>query len=94
MPVMSDAALFATCSYDQAHATARDRAFYCLPRAGADSFGHAQQNGPLTKNPVRGGPRTGFTTPRETWEEPGMSWRKVYQGKTGCWQGGTLADSK
>jgi hypothetical protein len=43
----------------------------CLPRAGADSFGHAQQNRPLTKNPVRGRPRAGFSTPRETWEKPG-----------------------
>ena len=30
MPVMPDAALFATRSYDQAHATARDRAFRAL----------------------------------------------------------------
>jgi hypothetical protein len=49
--------------------------------------GHSRnQNRPLTKNPARGNPQTGFSiwrsqsTPRETWEEPECP-EKVYRGE-------------
>jgi NDP-sugar pyrophosphorylase family protein len=60
-------------------------------------LGHSRnQNRPLTKNPVRGGPRTGIwrsvNTPRNLGEAKDVL-RRDYQGKSG-WQGGTLAESK